>query len=231
MARGVQFLSLIEQLRAEARHSTLLSVGTDSLPYVKQILRRTQETLADEHDWSFLRVKPYLTLSAGERYYDVPNEISVEQIDKIVCWQNGVEVELERGIGSAEYAVYDSDDDVRSDPALKWDIVWTGESEQIEIWPIPASGLRLQLFGRRPLRPLVANEDVCDLDDKLIVLFAAAEVLAGQKSKDSEMKLQLAQKRLMRLKATSASGSSMFQMGLGNRNRGSFRTVVRVRGG
>ena len=82
--------------------------------------------------------------------------------------------------------------------------------------------------GMRPLRPLIALTDVADLDDDLIVLFAAAEELAAQKAKDADRKAQLAQAHLVSLLANAQSGSSTVQMGLGSSRGRIGRTTVRV---
>jgi hypothetical protein len=42
---------------------------------------------------------------------------------------------------------------------------------------------------------------VLDLDDELIVLYVAAELLAREKQEDSKLKLALAEQRLNRLRA------------------------------
>src|SRR3546814_15776455 len=51
-----------------------------------------------------------------------------------------------RGIRSEDYAAYDSAAGERVDPVLRWDVQFTGTTDQIEVWPIPASnGMRLQV--------------------------------------------------------------------------------------
>jgi hypothetical protein len=77
----------------------------------------------------------------------------------------------------------------------------------------------LQFIGKRKLGNLVANEDTADLDDRLIVLFAAAEILANQKSEDAQAKLSLANERYARLKGRSKGGSRDAILGGGKRDK------------
>src|SRR3546814_4724009 len=65
-----------------------------------------------------------------------------------------------RGIRSEDYAAYDSAAGERVDPVLRWDVQFTGTTDQIEVWPIPASnGMRLQVFGKKVLAPLIRSEE------------------------------------------------------------------------
>ena len=87
----------------------------------------------------------------------------------------------------------------RSDPAERWAIFDNSYVPQVELWPVPASSAVLRLWGTRKLRPLVADSDVADLDDTLIVLSAAAELTAGKPI--SDFKLRKAQARMASLRA------------------------------
>lgn len=231
MARDVQLLDLIYQFRAECRQSTQLSVLTDSLPHVKQLIRRIQAMLYEDsgNDWAFLRMYPSITIQAGDRYYDAPADLNIDRIEQVAVLVSGMPMGVTRGIGFKEYAEQNPDLDVRSSPVLRWDLRWTGTSTQIEVWPKPSeTGSTLMFKCLRPLRQLIDNDDRADLDDTLITLFAAAEELAAQKAKDAELKLQLAQKHLVSVRANALSGSSMIQMGLGGEAARPGRTTVRA---
>lgn len=215
MARGTQFGQLITQFRAEARQSTQLSVGTDSLEHVKQLIRRNQEMLYVDpaNDWAFLRVYAAIPLAAGDRYYDAPALLNIDRIEEVNVIVDSRPVPVTRGISFPEYAIFDSDADVRSSRALKWDLRWTGSKTQIEIWPIPSDNTQKLWFRcLRPLRPLINLEDVADLDDILITLTSAAEELAAQKAKDAELKLQMAQRHKLALNANARAGSEDVQL-------------------
>ena len=229
MARGVQLIQLVSRLRAEVGHSSNAGVGVDKLPELKQILRRTQESLYDDFDWPHLRIKPTKSLASGQRYYDFPADLNYDRIQEAAVWYNGQPHIVERGIGFNEYARYDSDSGDESDPMQRWDVRWTGSSEQCEVWPIPTSNdMTLQFVGIRDLADLTSNADTCDLDDILIILFAAAEILARQKSQDANAKLSAAQARYSKLKGRTRGASRPFVMGGGEGDYRRGPTVIRV---
>ncbi len=201
MARGKTLLHLIGQLKVECGFSSSVSVSVDKLPEWKQLLYRTQETLWAEHWWPHLSRFATLSLLAGQRHYDVPTGIDYEGIRDIVNMSTGTAVAMDRGIGFEQYSIYDSEDDVRSDPATHWDIRDVSNAVQIEVWPIPVVAQSCRVKAMRRLRALVDDADVADLDDALIVLYAAAEVLARAESKDAERKAALAAARLHALRA------------------------------
>lgn len=240
MARGTQLLKLVEMLREEVNRATSVAVGNDDLPSLKNKLSRTQEVLYDEYDWPFLRqvfeAKP---LQAGERYYDFPADLNLDRIDDndstagpgVVIWYSNFPRPIQRGIGFKEYAIYNSDSGVRQEPALAWDVRWTGAKEQFEVWPIPVSNtMTIQFKGIRKLRPLIQDSDVCDLDDQLIVLFSAAEILARQGSASATAIAALAKARLARVKGRSKTASQTYRLGMGEGEKDSrFPIVVHAR--
>lgn len=229
MARGTQLLQLVTMLRDEIGMANSVAVGPDATPGLQQKLRRVQTLLYDEHDWPFLRQDfDRITLQAGQRFYDVPSAMNLERIESVSVWFNNLPLPIEKGIGDEEYSKYDSAADSRAEPALRWDVRWTGTKDQIEIWPIPSTNdQQLAIRGVRKLRPLIKNSDVCDLDDQMLVLFAAAELLARAKSPDAQAILSLAQGRLSKLKALNARGGVVQNMAHG-RVPERPRTVVRV---
>ena len=213
MARGKQLLELVAQLRAETGRTQDVSIGTDEVDNLKNLLRRTQEVLYDDYEWPFLRIERSVTLATGQRYYDFPSDLDYDAIQIARYKYGNVYVDITRGIDFYDFSTYDSNADERSSPALKWDIRNTGSGEQMEIWPIPPAAGSIHFFGTKTLTPMIQDSDRADLDDRLIVLFASAEMLANQKSNDAQAKAQQAEKRLMRLRAKSQAGSRTIQMG------------------
>ncbi len=147
--------------------------------------------------------------------------LNFDRIQDVKLKYNNVYVELERGIEFEDYSIYDSNASPveRSFPTLKWDIRDTGSGEQIEVWPVPSQAATIYMFGTKNLGDLIQEADTADLDDRLIVLFAAAELLARQKSNDAKIKLSQAEKRLMTLKRNSQADTPPVQVGLGRQNK------------
>lgn len=229
MARKQQLLKLIADLRAETGRTQNVAVGVDEVENLKILLQRTQETLYDSHDWSFLNVERSISLANGQRYYDFPSDLNNDRIQQVSLKYNSVYHHLERGIGPNEMNAYDSNDDERNSPSMRWDIRDTGVKEQMEIWPIPNNDNdRVHLWGTKALSPLIEENDRADLDDRLIVLFAAAELLARQKSGDAEGKLALARQRLMDLQANDSKPSEMIAIGSQSNSNTLYQTGTRV---
>jgi hypothetical protein len=231
MARGTQLLQLVEMLRAETGRSDNVSAGRNEETSLKRRLRATQELLYQAYDWPFLKIEATKDLAAGQRHYDWPVTINPDRLtDKIkLRWQNSW-YPIERGIGANEYNSYDSINDERTDPALRFEVRAVGaSSEQIEIWPIPASNDQVLYFwGLRPLRPLTENTHVADLDDNLIVWTLAAKLLARQKSPDAKQMSDQAATLYSKLTGNSQGGGQNLSLLDGQRNPRVVGTIIRV---
>lgn len=218
MARNTSLGMLLNKLKGEVRDSQDPSFSQNADGMYRQMLQRTQETLYDDFDWPFLRVRDTtLSTQAGERYYNVPAAMNMERIESLwVFWSSQWRM-LERGVTEQDYNYYNPDMNVRVDPVLKWDVVDTGNGEQIELWPLPSSTLPMHVIGIRKLKPLLADADTADLDDNMLALYCASEILADKKAADAGAKLKAAQARYQRLKGRSTSGNTSFNLN-GNRD-------------
>lgn len=201
MARGTTLLALVGQLKVECGFSSSVSVNVDKLPEFKQLLARTQQMLWAEYFWPHLARFATLSLLAGQYQYDVPTGIDYEGIEQIANMSTGTPVPMDRGIDFEQYAIYDSVEDVRSDPATNWDIRDVSNAVQIEVWPRPVAAQTCKVKAQRRLRALVADLDVADLDDTLIVLLAATEILERAGSEDAKRKAALAASHMAALRA------------------------------
>lgn len=240
MARGTSLGELVTMVREEAGHSTNAALGQNTLDGLKQKIRRQQEVLWEDWEWPHLRVQRGIPLSAGSRYYNPPADLSMNhRIDEVSVFFEGMWRPVENGITMAHYNSVHSDSGERRDPVECWELY---EGDQIEVWPIPetgdgvtfvtggdhggygippgqvnvVSGSPVLVFrGTRNLKPLIAETDTADLDDRLITLFVAAELLAKQKSEDARAKLSMAQRLYEKLKG---NNSKMRTFKMGNRN-------------
>lgn len=227
MAVGTQFSVLVTRLRAALRRSTSVAVGVDDLDSLKTTLNHHYDLLYQQNDWPHLRKVFDLPLVAGERYYDLPEGLDANRIeDADVSW-SGTRHPVRQGIGLSEMEAFDSDEDERSEPVLRYDIRWTGTSTQLEVWPIPTTGDQtLRIRGTQALTRLVEDADVCLLDDTVVVLYAAAELEADAKKAD--FKAQVAREHLQKLKGRGATNAP-YRLGLGEqRTELPHRIVVRV---
>lgn len=232
MARGASLLELTGELRAELGRAPNLSVGPGDIPMLQRTLRRIQKVLWTQYEWPFMRrVFPLIPLAAGQNMYDPPDTLDIDRIENMAVWQNNVPVPIRRGIGWDEYSSFKPGD--RADPAQKWDMRTHDDfTNQIEIWPTPASeNYGLQIIGIRNLRPFTHDAHLCDLDDEVIIMFAAAQILARQGNKDAETVLTQANAHLSKLRAKASADGEPVRMSLGpNDNSFSRRSRISVAG-
>lgn len=206
MARGQTLISLLDDLRAECRASLNPAHNVQVRDQQVKALQRTQNWLWEDFDWPHLRVQRDIPCQAGQRFYEAPTDVLIDRITHIEVRYGWKWVVLDPHIDTtANYSQWDSDLGVRSWPIRRWRIF---ENEQIEVWPIPDHNAdtegsldgTLRITGIRDLHPLVADTDTCDIDGRLIVLFAASEILAGNGAKDAELKLANANKHYAKLR-------------------------------
>jgi hypothetical protein len=206
MARGKSLVYLLDQLRSECRLSTNPAQNTQLRDSQVNILQRVQDWLWEDYDWAHLRVDRTIALQAGQRYYDTPEDIQIDKILSIAVRFNSIWTTLCPSITDVDYIVWDSDMGQRGWPVQKWRIT---EDQMIEIWPIPDSNGNqppdllegtLRVRGIKNLSPLVNDDDVCDLDSRLLVLYAASELLTSTNAPDAKIKKAMADRLYMKLR-------------------------------
>lgn len=202
---------MLTELRYEARISADPAHGSHLTDRHTALLRRTQEQLAASHDFPSLTVVRSLTVNAGQRQVAYPDQIDLENVRKVYQKNtSGKWVPLLRGITAENLNQIDSDADERRENPLRWEN-YLGDGDTtisqslFEIWPIPNRAVTLRVEGQRKLLPLNTATDMSTIDGPTIVLFAAAELLAGQKAEDAGLKLKIAQTRLDTIKSRQQS--------------------------
>lgn len=212
--RLMTLADMVTELRAEARISSNLAHGVQNLPAQKALLRRIQEELYLAHDWPSLRMVKSLQVQAGSRYIEYPEGIDPFGLDHVYTRDSGnILRPLLYGIGIEQLNVRDSDEGAQGFPIARYQNYVSPAAETLnqnmfEVWPVPDRDTVLRFAGRRKLFPLINDGDVSTLDGPLIVLNAAAELLAGNKSEDAALKMQRAKDRLDLLKRRDKTSSS-----------------------
>ena len=214
MALRTTLVNLLDDLRAECRMSLNPAHNTQDRDRQVKMLQRKQEWLWNDFDWPHLRVERFVDLQAGQRYYDLSaardaegnlrGDLDIQRQMFVQVRDSAAYRNMQPHIGAPQYAVHDSELDMRSWPVTHWRI---SEDEQMEVWPIPDQNVfpdtldgRVKVTGIRKLRPLIADTDRADLDDRLIVLHAAAEILAADGAKDAQIKLDQANALYLKLR-------------------------------
>lgn len=223
MARNQTLIKILNEFRAEARLSLNAAHNNQTRDSHIVLLQRKQEWLWDDFDWPHLRVDRFIDLQAGQRYYDMPTDLDVDRVQTVEVRFDQVWARVLPGIDAEHYAAYDSDLDQRQWPVQRWRIT---ENEQVEVWPIPSENAdpvslegRLKITGIRKLKPFVSEQDTADLDDRLIVLHAAAEYLASTGASDAQVKLDQATQRYAKLRGHLMVRRKFSMFGVGSSDR------------
>lgn len=216
MARGTTLTNLLARLKAELGYSQDAS-ATASDATLTLLLANKQRWLCGEFDWPFLDHKWDISLAAGSRFVSLPTATSTTDdlgatlsinferpVHVSVNWANWWQPVFE-GIDDRELNMRRSSQGEAQDPVQKWrmttDTSEAASADKIEVWPIPASAQTLRIQGQREPIALTSANEKADLDDTLLVLFVAAELLARQDQHDAQLKAGLAQKRLASVRA------------------------------
>jgi hypothetical protein len=238
MALRSTLRDLVEMTRDEARLSTNTSRGTDQRGHIVQLIRRHYQMLAEGFEWEHLQLRRTMAesrkaLAAGQAEYDFPVALNIQAGIKKVWVKWGAEWEpLTYGITVEDSSFLDMDNNAtRADPIEKWDFYG---HEQFQVWPRPQTdytvdnGYAVAFDGQRRIEQLVDDESRADLDDILISLHAAAELLVENQQKDAAgLKLEMAGERHKRLTGALASKARVV-MGIGVIDGNSRRRPARI---
>lgn len=208
MALGTQLQLIVEMVRDEARLSSATSQGIDHLQQIKRLIRRTHIMLADSYEWAHLKLamgNAVLTIGGDQQFYTFPATLNADRPFVVHLHLNDVWTRLEPGIAPERYNEIDSYGTGRGDPLL-WD--WNG-STGIEVWPVPSlAGGELHFTGTKKANALVSDTDPADIDDILLSLQVAAEILAGNNQEAAaKLKLAAANMRLSQIRASKSNAS------------------------
>lgn len=225
--RGKTLEEILNGVRAEARMSLAPAANTQVRDSQIILVQREQERLWEDFNWPHLRVYEMFPLQAGQHEYEVPENLSMDRIEKIEvhdgsCWRP-----VHTGIGAAQYSLYETALDQRSWPVRNWQAT---DEDQIDVWPIPDQNGDpatldgyLRVTGIRNLKSFYRDNDRADLDDRLITLYVAGGILAATKAVDAQLKLEAANKLYSKLKGRQVKTDSFNMFGTTTRKEPIFR--------
>jgi hypothetical protein len=230
MALGTQLQTIVEMVRDEARLSSATSRGIDHLAHIKRLVRRTHTMLCDSYEWEHLRLKRAdapIALAANQQFYTWPATLNTDRPFVAYLNRNHVWTRLDPGIAPERYNEVDSYNGARGFP-LRWD--WYGAAG-FEVWPVPASADGSIYFeGTKASGALTADTDTADMDDILLSLQVASEILAANKQDDAaKIKMAAANTRLSQVRASKSNTDRVVIGGGGQETRGFPRHPTSVR--
>ena len=216
MALGTRLSDLVSMSAIEAQITSQASLTPDITAQFKQWCAAVQEDLLIDYDWPHLNETEDETSRffqfdtfAGQRFYDWPADVDPDTVTEMAHKWGGVWTPMigEGGITPDDYTAFDSEEDVRTDPPMKWA---RKSKDQFEIWPVPAtSGTPITITARRAIARLTADTDRCIVDDWAIVYFAASRYHEGKEGHEQQQRMSYARgmKRLVALKTRAKAGT------------------------
>lgn len=192
--RNRPFLELLQGLRDELGRSDSPAVGADDVPRLKWAINRAYEKLWKSTAWKHLEtVFTPFTANAGQQFFGLPTGCDSTRILEVRNFWGSSNTPLPRGIGFREYAIWDSYAGQQSEPTQRYDIKWQGNLEQLELWPVAADNSQtIYIKGIQGISTLVADADICIIDDKLVVLQAACRLIKDELEL-KELRLELSE--------------------------------------
>ena len=210
MALGTTLANLVIMVRNEARLSSSTSQGIDHLAYIKQLLKRTNNMLCDSYEWEhmrLLRANASVALVANQQFYSFPATLNTDRPFVAYSKINNVWLRLTPVIGPEHYNAVDSYNGGRGDP-LAWD--WKGSTE-FEVWPVPSAvvaGDVIAFEGTKKCGAMAVDADTADMDDILLSLQVAGEILVGNNQEAAaKIVLAAANTRLSQVRASKSNAT------------------------
>lgn len=233
MALGTTLGELITMLQAEIGASTNVSQAQGQNPGLLQILNRCQDFLYNDFDWPHLKIYNDYPLNAQQRYYafnTTPPFIDFKNVNGVWVNYSVAWTPIQAGITPVDYNYSNPDAGTYSDPVLKWDFYENGSGPMFEVWPVPAGTTtqKLRFRGKQQITKMVANSDRAILDDYLIVLMAAADLLTGLKKADAASKQQAFTRHYTMLRARETK-KGQFVKGGGLKDRSWHDYNIRIK--
>lgn len=213
MPRGTTVTNLLAMLKAEIGDYAGTNTTRDAELTV--LLSNMQKRLVSEHYWPFLERHWDVACPARQQYVTLPTTtsgdpetetvaINLDELPKVTVLWNQLYQPVELGIDEEQYNTFNFAFGQTSDPIQRWRLATNpnevNDPNQFEVWPVPVTAQTIRFTGERAVQTLSIATDTADLDDMLLVLFVAAERLARSEKADSQIKMQMAQRRLQWLK-------------------------------
>lgn len=199
MARGKQLGQIVTLVKELASITTSAAFGQAVADSIRAKIRTHYERLHADWNWPHLKITRDESIVAGSRYYTLNEDLDPDRLLGVWAREEGYTLwrPVAYGISQEHYNVHDPEANSRVDPIRYWDFY---EGGQFEVWPLPLSAGTVRFVGISKAKTLTEDAHVCDLDDRLLALYVAAEILAKQKAEDAKFKLDQANALYNRLK-------------------------------
>lgn len=221
MARLTPLATVRSNVKAECSKS-LQSTSTTQDAELNQVIFDSQMWLAKQYDWPFLKDRWDVAIGPASRYVPFPLQTTgglvanidferAGQLALYIKWNN-IWLDVVYGIREVqEFNYLDSDRGQVLDPVQRWQFF---DQSRFEIWPMNASGQTLRFLGQRMLTELRSSQPgslpvtwndaaLCDIDDQLIMYFAAGRYMTNQnKPALAKTFFDLGEKAMLQVRST-----------------------------
>lgn len=230
MALRTTLGEVVEQVRHEAELSTNTSRGVDHRDVLVAKIKRVYGTLAEDFDWPHLELKKESSVSrkilqAGSNTYSFPTAVNPLRITRAWVKHGSSWLPVDFGIKHRHYSAFDPDTNQRADPVTNW-AFYNGDG--FEVWPLPASNgvadgnNEIAFEGQKNVEALTEDGSRLDMDDHLVALMVATEIVAGHGQKDRAGVLAEAAARRMQTLRANLGSKTRYRMGLGPVNEANY---------
>ena len=225
MARGTLVSTLLSMLKAECGMSLDATASAKDAALI-QLLSNKQLFLSAEYSWPYLKHKWNVDCAVNARYLDIPTQddrgenvtINFERPVITEVRFGNIWIPVEYGINAEQYSAIDPELGKTNSPIRNWQFSTnpneSSNANQFEIWPMAATVQTFRFTGQRVLNALAATTDRADLDDLLIVLYTAADLVGP---KQTATKVAAAQARLRQVRGGMPSERGRFNLACGGR--------------
>lgn len=186
--KGTTLQDLERLLRLETDRPLEMMAGDSESAKFRLHLSIAQETLFEQHNWRGFKLMHDIPVEAGQEYVAVPDRMHLAKTIAVYASTDLGFVELDRGFDTMDMRVATGQtrcwdlvtdeepgltDDPSDDPGVYF-------QPRIRLFPVPEQDMILRIEGHRKLRRLTQADDRAELDDKMIVLAAAARILGRE---------------------------------------------------
>lgn len=227
MARGVLASTVLTKLKAEIGDYAGTNTVRDAELY--QLMSNKQQQLVMEYDWSFMTRRWDVSAPVNTQFITYPTvddvgltaTINIDELDKVEVLYNLMYQPVIYGIGAPQYNVFNYQlRGQTSIPIRNWreasnpdDAV---QPNTFEVWPVPSVAQTIRFTGERQPTAITGASIKVDLDDMLIALAVAADLLFYKNPQKAQYKMTQFQQHLRRLGGQSKTSDKIRILGGGN---------------
>ncbi len=239
MARGTLSQTVLSMLKAEVGDFAGTNTVRDAELY--QLMSNKQLELVMEYDWSFMEARWDAAVAPSQQLVSWPTvtdegltaTVNFDEINKLEVLYNNIYQPMFYGIGSAQYNFSNFQLLGQTlDPISNWreaaDPSDAVNPLKFEIWPVPSTAQTVRISGERQPTLITGTGIKVDLDDMLVALGVAADLLFYKNPQKATRVMQRFQSHLKRLGGQSKTSDKPRSLAGDCGEPGQFRKDIKL---